>query len=116
MKIDTLAAIFRSCKNSFFAHQIRAVHVPSPQIWAVTVLFIANPILCYHCLAYHLESRMKSLFVIKIGGNVIDSDTELSSFLEALSSLQSAWILVHGGGKLATDTGCRHNGLWRFGE
>lgn len=42
------------------------------------------------------------LFVIKIGGNVIDSDGELSSFLQSFAAIQSPKILVHGGGKLAT--------------
>jgi acetylglutamate kinase len=50
---------------------------------------------------------MKSLFVIKIGGNVIDNDRELRQFLDNLAALQSAWILVHGGGKLATDLSAR---------
>ncbi|MCU0424324.1 MAG: acetylglutamate kinase [Candidatus Kapabacteria bacterium] len=50
---------------------------------------------------------MKSLFVIKIGGNVIDNDAALASFLDRLASLKSAWILVHGGGKLATELSAR---------
>lgn len=50
---------------------------------------------------------MEPLFVIKIGGNVIDNDHALVAFLEGLSSLQSSWILVHGGGKLATDLSAR---------
>jgi acetylglutamate kinase len=50
---------------------------------------------------------MKPLFVIKIGGNVIDNDHALVAFLEGLTSLESSWILVHGGGKLATDLSTR---------
>lgn len=50
---------------------------------------------------------MKSLFVIKIGGNVIDNDHALGRFLDNLAALQEPWILVHGGGKLATDLSVR---------
>src|ERR1035437_513824 len=45
---------------------------------------------------------MEQLFVIKIGGNIIDDEAKLSSFLEAFSLINSNKILVHGGGKLAT--------------
>jgi acetylglutamate kinase len=48
---------------------------------------------------------MKDLFVIKIGGNIIDDDGKLSAFLKAFASITEAKILVHGGGKIATDTG-----------
>ncbi|WP_152267878.1 acetylglutamate kinase [Agriterribacter humi] len=45
-----------------------------------------------------------SLYVIKIGGNIIDDDRMLCSFLESFAALNTgtALILVHGGGKLAT--------------
>ena len=43
-----------------------------------------------------------NLTVIKIGGNVIDDDIKLSSFLKAFASIEGKKILVHGGGKLAT--------------
>lgn len=42
------------------------------------------------------------LTVIKIGGNVIDDDVKLSSFLKVFASVKGKKILVHGGGKLAT--------------
>jgi acetylglutamate kinase len=45
---------------------------------------------------------MDKLFVIKIGGNIIDDETKLSSFLKDFASLDEKKILVHGGGKLAT--------------
>jgi len=45
---------------------------------------------------------MESLYVIKIGGNVIDDDALLSVFLRKFAALNSNKILVHGGGKLAT--------------
>ncbi|MES1181726.1 MAG: acetylglutamate kinase, partial [Flavobacterium sp.] len=46
---------------------------------------------------------MEKLYVIKIGGNVIDDPQLLSKFLEDFSALRGDKILVHGGGKLATD-------------
>ena len=45
---------------------------------------------------------MDKLYVIKIGGNIIDEEAKLSSFLEDFSSVNDKKILVHGGGKLAT--------------
>lgn len=45
---------------------------------------------------------MDKLYVIKIGGNIIDDERKLASFLESFASIQSKKILVHGGGKLAT--------------
>jgi acetylglutamate kinase len=45
---------------------------------------------------------MEKLFVIKIGGNIIDDEKKLSSFLQSFAAIQSSKILVHGGGKLAT--------------
>lgn len=42
------------------------------------------------------------LHIIKIGGNVIDDDVQLQSFLEKFAALQGKKILVHGGGKIAT--------------
>ncbi len=45
---------------------------------------------------------MDSLFIIKIGGNIIDDETKLSSFLKDFASIRGNKMLVHGGGKLAT--------------
>lgn len=45
---------------------------------------------------------MNQLFVIKVGGNIIDDDASLEHFLEAFAKLRGKKILVHGGGKLAT--------------
>ena len=45
---------------------------------------------------------MAKLYVIKIGGNIIDDDAKLASFLKDFASLEEKKILVHGGGKLAT--------------
>jgi len=48
---------------------------------------------------------MEQLFVIKIGGNVIDDEKNLSSFLNDFAAVKSPKILVHGGGKIATKIG-----------
>ena len=45
---------------------------------------------------------MADLYVIKIGGNIIDDETNLSSFLKSFAAINGKKILVHGGGKLAT--------------
>jgi acetylglutamate kinase len=45
---------------------------------------------------------MKQLYVIKIGGNVIDDSEKLHQFLESFTALEGDKILVHGGGKTAT--------------
>ncbi|RKR15162.1 N-acetylglutamate kinase [Maribacter vaceletii] len=44
----------------------------------------------------------EKLSIVKIGGNVIENKTELAKFLTFFSQLKGAKILVHGGGKLAT--------------
>ena len=46
---------------------------------------------------------MDKLFVIKIGGNIIDEEAKLSSFLKDFASIKERKILIHGGGKLATN-------------
>ncbi len=55
---------------------------------------------------------MKKLFIIKIGGNVIDDKENLLSFLKDFAFVSSTFqgagaksILVHGGGKIATKIG-----------
>ena len=45
---------------------------------------------------------MDNLYVIKIGGNIIDAPALLDDFLQQFASLEGKKILVHGGGKLAT--------------
>jgi acetylglutamate kinase len=45
---------------------------------------------------------MERLTVVKIGGNVIDNPGKLRSFLKDFSALPGLKILVHGGGKVAT--------------
>ncbi|WP_282113221.1 acetylglutamate kinase [Maribacter stanieri] len=44
----------------------------------------------------------EKLSVVKIGGNVIEDEKALDNFLSAFSQLEGLKILVHGGGKLAT--------------
>jgi acetylglutamate kinase len=44
----------------------------------------------------------QKLSIIKIGGNVIENKAELSKFLALFARLEGLKILVHGGGKLAT--------------
>jgi len=46
---------------------------------------------------------MKELTVVKIGGNIIDSKENLNSFLQKFNTIKGAKILVHGGGKIATE-------------
>lgn len=45
---------------------------------------------------------MEKLYVIKIGGNIVDNPALLTNFLAAFSTIEGQAILVHGGGKLAT--------------
>lgn len=45
---------------------------------------------------------MKTLKIIKIGGNIIDHDKALDAFLVGFAKLKGPKLLVHGGGKLAT--------------
>ena len=49
--------------------------------------------------------KMQQLFIIKIGGNIIDDETALHSFLQDFASITTRKILVHGGGKIATRIG-----------
>lgn len=45
---------------------------------------------------------METLYVVKIGGNIIDDEHLLSSFLKKFAAIKNKKILIHGGGKLAT--------------
>lgn len=45
---------------------------------------------------------MEKLYVIKIGGNIVDHPRMLTNFLTAFSTIEGQAILVHGGGTLAT--------------
>jgi acetylglutamate kinase len=48
---------------------------------------------------------MNKLYVIKIGGNVLDNEPALAQFLKDFASIQAPKILIHGGGKVATKIG-----------
>jgi acetylglutamate kinase len=48
---------------------------------------------------------MNRLFIIKIGGNVLDHPQGLKSFLQDFSAIKEPKILIHGGGKIATKLG-----------
>jgi acetylglutamate kinase len=49
------------------------------------------------------------LSVIKIGGDVLDNEQFLMQFLDLFSSVDGAKVLVHGGGKLATQLSAQLN-------
>jgi len=46
---------------------------------------------------------MENLLIIKIGGNVIDQPEALAVFLDDYAPIAGKKILIHGGGKIATD-------------
>lgn len=46
---------------------------------------------------------MEELLVIKIGGNIIDDDKALNTFISDFAGITKPKILIHGGGKLATE-------------
>lgn len=48
---------------------------------------------------------MNKLYIIKIGGNVLDNESALKNFLKDFASIQAPKILIHGGGKIATRLG-----------
>jgi len=45
---------------------------------------------------------MENLTVIKIGGNIVDNHEKLDIFLSQLATIDGSKILIHGGGKIAT--------------
>jgi acetylglutamate kinase len=53
----------------------------------------------------NFSGTREKLFVIKIGGNIIDDSAKLDSFLKDFSAIKNKKILVHGGGKIATAIG-----------
>ncbi|QHT66570.1 acetylglutamate kinase [Rhodocytophaga rosea] len=52
---------------------------------------------------------MQELYIIKIGGNIIDDAASTDAFLKRFASLPFHKILVHGGGKVATQMASRLN-------
>lgn len=55
-----------------------------------------------HSFEQSAASGKEPVYVIKIGGNIIDEETQLNTFLTAFAAVKGKKILVHGGGKLAT--------------
>lgn len=51
------------------------------------------------------RKTLRMVFVIKIGGNVLDDPAALQQFLQDFASIKGPKILVHGGGKIATRLG-----------
>jgi len=49
--------------------------------------------------------EVENLYIIKIGGNVIDNPAALNSFTKDFAAIEGKKILVHGGGKIATKIG-----------
>lgn len=45
----------------------------------------------------------KKLHIVKIGGNVIDDEQSLKNFLSDFAKIKERKILIHGGGKIASD-------------
>lgn len=45
---------------------------------------------------------MAKLYIIKIGGHIIDDEKNLAAFLKKFAAIEENKILVHGGGKMAT--------------
>lgn len=48
---------------------------------------------------------MENLTIVKIGGNIIDNEQKLKAFLADFATIEGNKILVHGGGKVATEIG-----------
>lgn len=57
----------------------------------------------------HTKYKLESIIIIKIGGNIIDDAEALDRFLRDFASICQAKVLVHGGGKLATQLSLRLN-------
>ena len=52
-----------------------------------------------------LNSDMNNLYIVKIGGHVLDDEPALQKFLKDFASIQAPKILIHGGGSIATKIG-----------
>ena len=56
-------------------------------------------------MRHHLKGMKQKLSIVKIGGNIIEDQESLSQFLKLFAQLEGKKVLVHGGGKRATDFG-----------
>ncbi|WGH76283.1 acetylglutamate kinase [Tenacibaculum tangerinum] len=52
---------------------------------------------------------MKTIKIVKIGGNIINNEKALHSFLADFAELKGPKVLVHGGGKLASEMATKLN-------
>lgn len=52
-----------------------------------------------------ITKQMEKIFIIKIGGNVVDNGEFLRRFLQDFAAIREPKILIHGGGKIATRIG-----------
>ncbi|MCO6358721.1 acetylglutamate kinase [Roseivirga pacifica] len=50
---------------------------------------------------------MEKLHVVKIGGKVVDNEGSLESFLKSFVKVKGKKVLIHGGGKIATQVGLK---------
>ena len=60
---------------------------------------------CTSGIVHHFifkKISVEKISIIKIGGNIIDNEVHLASFLSAYAAVEGKKILIHGGGKLAT--------------
>jgi len=48
-------------------------------------------------------NTMKTLYVIKVGGKVINEEAQMDAFLDDFATLHGMKILVHGGGNMASE-------------
>ncbi|CAN5231679.1 acetylglutamate kinase [soil metagenome] len=46
---------------------------------------------------------MEQIFLIKIGGNIIDNEESLHNFVKQLTQIDQKILIVHGGGKIASE-------------
>ncbi|MFT6731810.1 MAG: acetylglutamate kinase [Glaciecola sp.] len=61
------------------------------------------------CTLNDKNDKMETLKVIKIGGNIIDNEETLASFIKDFAQLKGPKVLVHGGGKLASQLAQKMN-------
>src|SRR5699024_467666 len=52
-----------------------------------------------------MKNSKKDLYIVKVGGNIINNEAALSAFLTNFAAIRGKKILVHGGGKKATEIG-----------
>src|SRR5699024_6762886 len=52
-----------------------------------------------------MKNSKKDLYIVKVGGNIINNEAALSAFLTNFAYIKENKILVHGGGKKATEIG-----------